>query len=237
MTYLAVIFLVGGLIFIHELGHLLAARAVGIRVARFSIGIGPVLWSFRRGGVEYAFSAIPFGGYVLPEVADADAFMNIPVRRRLAFLIGGPLANVLFAVPAFALLNSLSSGFTWFGALVAPWGQTVDVLGRIVASLPRVFAEPGNLSGVVGIVAEGGAMADAGLAGFVTFAIILSLNLAVLNLLPLPVLDGGKIVLSLLEKLHPAARRLHLPLNVAGAVLLVGLMVYTTVADIMRYFV
>ncbi len=64
MTILATIIVLGVLIFVHELGHFLAARSVGVRVERFSIGLGPRVWGFQRGETEYVLSAIPLGGYV-----------------------------------------------------------------------------------------------------------------------------------------------------------------------------
>src|SRR5438477_6109010 len=70
-VFLIVLFF-GGSIFVHELGHFLAARRRGVRVERFSIGFGPAIWS-RRGkdGVEYRLSWFPLGGYVLlPQLAD-----------------------------------------------------------------------------------------------------------------------------------------------------------------------
>ena len=64
MTILATIVVLGVLIFVHELGHFWAARSVGIRVERFSIGLGPRVYGFHRGDTEYVISAIPLGGYV-----------------------------------------------------------------------------------------------------------------------------------------------------------------------------
>jgi len=64
MTLLATLVVLGVLIFIHELGHFMAARSVGIRVERFSLGLGPKIFGFRRGETEYVISAIPLGGYV-----------------------------------------------------------------------------------------------------------------------------------------------------------------------------
>jgi regulator of sigma E protease len=64
MTVLATVVVLGVLIFVHELGHFLAARSVGIPVERFSIGFGPRLIGFTRGGTEYVISIIPLGGYV-----------------------------------------------------------------------------------------------------------------------------------------------------------------------------
>lgn len=63
-TILAFIVVLGVLIFVHELGHFMTAKAVDIEVPRFSIGLGPVLWGFRRGETEYVISWLPLGGYV-----------------------------------------------------------------------------------------------------------------------------------------------------------------------------
>ena len=61
----------GGSIFVHELGHFLAARRRGVKVERFSIGFGPKIASWERDGVEYRLSWLPLGGYVaLPQLAD-----------------------------------------------------------------------------------------------------------------------------------------------------------------------
>jgi len=63
-TILAFVFVLGVLIFVHELGHFIAARRIGVRVITFSLGFGPKLLSFRRGDTEYCVSVIPLGGYV-----------------------------------------------------------------------------------------------------------------------------------------------------------------------------
>src|SRR5258705_7610856 len=62
-TILAFLFVLGVLVFVHELGHFVAARRLGVRVLTFSLGFGPKLLSTRRGDTEYAISAIPLGGY------------------------------------------------------------------------------------------------------------------------------------------------------------------------------
>ena len=64
LTLVAFLVVIGVLIFVHELGHLVAAKAVDIQVPRFSIGFGPRIAGFRRGETEYVISALPLGGYV-----------------------------------------------------------------------------------------------------------------------------------------------------------------------------
>jgi len=103
----------GVLVVFHELGHYVVARIAGVKVLRFSVGFGRMIWSRRvgRDATEWAVSAIPLGGYV--KMADereghvdaADlprAFNRQPVWRRIAIVAAGPFANLLLAVLLFA---------------------------------------------------------------------------------------------------------------------------------------
>ena len=93
---LVALFALGFTIFIHELGHFLAARQRGLIITRFSIGFGPKLLGWTRNGVEYRLSAIPFGGYVaLPQLSDmgrlegneskTNAELDQPEKRKSAW--------------------------------------------------------------------------------------------------------------------------------------------------------
>src|SRR4051812_12274501 len=64
MPFVYFIVMVGVLVFVHELGHFLWAKLFGVRVLRFSLGFGPKIAGFHRGGTEYVLSALPLGGYV-----------------------------------------------------------------------------------------------------------------------------------------------------------------------------
>ncbi|HKB88984.1 MAG TPA: RIP metalloprotease RseP, partial [Opitutaceae bacterium] len=107
-VFLVILFF-GGSIFVHELGHFLAARRRGVHVDRFSIGFGPKIVSWVRNGVEYRLSWLPLGGYVaLPQLADlrgieGDATTDVeklpPVSytTKLIVFVAGAAFNVLFA--------------------------------------------------------------------------------------------------------------------------------------------
>jgi regulator of sigma E protease len=117
MTVLATIIVLGVLIFVHELGHFLAAKAVGVDVHRFSIGLGPKLIGFKRGDTEYVLSAIPLGGYVkMGGMADDEVtgrleggaaveprepspgdFDSKPVWARTIVISAGVIMNMIFA--------------------------------------------------------------------------------------------------------------------------------------------
>ena len=98
-TLLAFLFVLGVLIFVHELGHFVMARRVGVRVLKFSLGFGPRLVGFTRGDTEYVISAIPLGGYVKmagenpddPRSGRDDEFLSKSKWERFQILIMGPL--------------------------------------------------------------------------------------------------------------------------------------------------
>ena len=107
---LLVVLFFGASIFVHELGHFLAARWRGLQVERFSIGFGPKLWSRTINGVEYRISALPLGGYVsLPQLADmrgaegdskfsSDELPPISYSDKMYVSVAGAVFNVLFAL-------------------------------------------------------------------------------------------------------------------------------------------
>jgi regulator of sigma E protease len=111
-SILAFIFVLGVLIFVHELGHFLMARRIGVRVHTFSLGFGPKILSFKRGDTEYCVSAIPLGGYVKmagenPEDSRSgapDEFLSKTKWQRFQVLIMGPVMNLVLAVVVMALV-------------------------------------------------------------------------------------------------------------------------------------
>lgn len=102
------------LVVIHEFGHFWVARRCGVKVLKFSVGFGPVLWRYlAKDGTEYAISAIPLGGFVKMlderegEVDPAEltqAFNRQALSKRTAIVLAGPLANLIFAVFAYWLV-------------------------------------------------------------------------------------------------------------------------------------
>ncbi len=108
MTVILFLIVLAILIFVHELGHFLAARMFGIRVDEFSLGFGPKIWSKKKGETTYFLKAIPFGGYVKifgenpddESISGPDASRSIlhkPKWQQIVVLIAGIAFNIIFA--------------------------------------------------------------------------------------------------------------------------------------------
>jgi len=146
-TMLAFIVAIATLIAVHEYGHFIVARKLGVKVEKFSIGFGPALfsWRSRDGEVLYVIAAIPLGGYVkmlgeqpgeetIDEAERHRAFNEQPVWVRAAIAAAGPLFNFVFAIVAYMVI-------AWVGQLVVP-----PVVGEVYPASPAHTAgiEPGD---------------------------------------------------------------------------------------------
>jgi len=235
MGYISVILALGLLIFIHELGHFLTAMKLGVPIERFSLGFGPKLLSKRWRGVDFRISMIPFGGYVLPKVEDVDDFYSIPVRKRILFSLGGPAANFIAAYLLLLVMNLVQNGPKG-DILVAPMLQLGSMTWGVVIALGMLLKEPTAVSGAVGMVTQGGSFVGGSLMRLSVFTAFLSINLGLFNLIPIPALDGGKIVFALLEKVSLRTRKVQLPVTIVSILFLIALMGLTTVVDLVRIF-
>lgn len=114
MTIIAFIIVLGVLVFVHELGHFLAAKWSGVKVLEFSIGFPPRILSFIRGETRYTIGALPFGGYVKmlgeEEVSnDPRSFGKQSAWKRLLISIAGVVMNVLLAWLILSLLFAVGT--------------------------------------------------------------------------------------------------------------------------------
>lgn len=124
----------GMVVFIHELGHFLACKAVGVRVDRFALGFGPRLVGFRKGETDYCIKMLPLGGYVkMLGQEDFDAledggeakrdprsFLNKPIWARMVIVSAGVVMNIIFAAVLFVVV--CSAGIRFYAPVV---GDTV----------------------------------------------------------------------------------------------------------------
>ena len=158
MTILATIVVLGVLIFVHELGHFLAAKSVGIEVQRFSIGLGPTIFGFQRGETEYVISWVPLGGYVKMGGMDDEVMERLeggaeegaeggavdkPRQPRASDFDGKPIWARTFVISAGVIMNMLFA-FAVYTGVNAAWGLqelAEDRLGRVRAELLPPGAE------------------------------------------------------------------------------------------------
>ena len=134
---IACILLFSFAIFIHEFGHFVAAKLLGLRVDRFSIGFGPALWKKTIGEVEYRISAIPFGGYVsLPQLdpegtkaleggdaKDGETLKEASPLARIIVAFAGPFGNIVLAVVLAFVLSAVPGAH--FGEIPAEIGDVL----------------------------------------------------------------------------------------------------------------
>ena len=140
-TLLAFLFVLGVLVFIHELGHFLAARRLGVRVLTFSVGFGPKIFSLKRGDTEYCVSLLPLGGYVKmagespddPRTGAPDEFMSKSKWGRFQILVAGPLMNLVLAVVVMAVVLAQ-------GAEVPVYENQPPVVAGVESNSPAALA-------------------------------------------------------------------------------------------------
>ena len=140
-TLVAFLFVLGVLIFVHELGHFLAARRHGVRVLTFSLGFGPKILKFTRGDTEYCVSVIPLGGYGKmagaspedPRSGQPDEFLSKTKWQRFQILFAGPAMNILLAIVVLAFVLAQ-------GTDVPIYLDKPPVIGAVVPDSPAAQA-------------------------------------------------------------------------------------------------
>ena len=262
LTFLGIIVLV---IFVHELGHYLAARAMGVAVDVFSIGFGKTLLKKKLWGTEWRLSLIPFGGYIKPRGEndytnvrnDSQSFWEASPWRRAFIAVMGPVFNLLLPWPLYFMLLVGQP----YPDVVVPEGAQAGRIGVVEAAnyshkiatnmyssiwdaVVKPRTEPLSIKEVGGPVAvyefteqARKRSADTGDWGFlIDWIAFFSINLGVLNLLPIPVLDGGHISISIFEgvrgrKLKVKTRNI---LNLIGLVFVFGIFAMAITSDVVR---
>lgn len=138
VTFIAFIFVLGVLVFVHEFGHFAVAKLCGVGVYTFSLGFGRRIWGFEYGGTEYRLSLIPLGGYVKMvgqsdeleederdrEMPEAANFNNHPLWHRFLIVLAGPVMNILFAYAASPMIY-------WVGIEEEDWRSAAPVVGYV----------------------------------------------------------------------------------------------------------
>lgn len=146
----------GFLIFIHELGHFLAAKKAGIKVNTFSIGFGPKIFGFKRGETEYRLSVLPFGGYVQMEGENPNEqtgaegeFASASLGNRAFVVIAGPAVNLLFGVLIYWFVFSVGINADAIRLINGLTGQSIGLEDKGVQIGMMADDGPGAIGGMM----------------------------------------------------------------------------------------
>ena len=233
-----IIIMLGFLVFIHEGGHFLVAKLCKVKVNEFALGFGPTIFTKEKGGTKYALRLIPLGGFVSmegeQEHSDVDgSFSNASVWKRIAIVAAGGLVNIIFGLLIyFILLLTITDIYT---ALVS----VKDYLVLVFISLKDLFTGAVSADQMVGIVGISNIVVNtSGLKEYLSIMASISVSLGVTNLLPIPPLDGGKILIYLIEAIRrkPIKEKTELNIQAWGFAAIIALFIFVTYNDVLKIF-
>lgn len=259
LAIITFILVLGFLVLVHELGHFLTARRLKVGVEEFGLGLPPRLVGWTKKGVIYSLNAIPLGGFVKIKGEDGetknepDSFGGRPVWQRLIILVSGVIMNIaaawLILIFLFSAGMPADSSYRLQArpvpsAVAAGTKATFVYIGRISQAFGGIIAgvwrgqELGDkLGGPVAIAAATGDVVALGWRYVLLFTAVLSLNLAIINILPFPALDGGRVLFLIIEKIRgrPSRKQTEEWSHRLGFALLMLLAVFITYHDIARF--
>ncbi|MBN1278169.1 MAG: site-2 protease family protein [Chlorobiaceae bacterium] len=245
VSLFAFIFVVSLVVLVHEFGHFLAARKAGVPVYEFSIGFpfSPRIATFcRHKETAFTLRLLPLGGFVsFSADGDEDACKLLGTSRlsRASIMAGGPLFNVVFAFLVFIPAFMVKDGVFLLQAAQSSANALFMVVSGTLSMLGHLFAGQGSaesLSGPLGIAMMAGQAANGGVADLLFFTGVLSISLGIMNLVPFPGLDGGQLMMVLIEAVRnrPLSAKAYQVINVAGIILIFGLSIVITWHDIVK---
>ena len=239
ISALKIIILLGFLVLIHEGGHFLVAKLFKIKVNEFAIGFGPRIFAKEKGETIYALRLIPLGGFVIIEGEEersekAGSFSQASIPKRIAIVAAGGLVNIIFGVVLYYIISSISLNSMYLGLI-----DTKDFIISIFDSIRLLFTGSISMNQMTGIVGISDIVVNTnGIMNYLYIMALISASLGITNLLPLPPLDGGKIVIYLIEAIRrkPMKEETELRIQSLGFSLLILLAIFVTYNDIVRIF-
>lgn len=244
-----IIFLLGFLILIHEGGHFAVAKLCKVRVNEFAIGFGKVIWQKQGKETKYSLRLIPLGGFCSMEGEDAESdaegsFSKASVWKRMAIVVAGATVNIVFGIFVyFILVSTVGIQFldpakdTFFNRIYYGAKGTGEFIATIFASIKMLFTgglQTDQMVGIVGISEV--VVKTSGIINYVYLLAVISVSLGVTNLLPIPALDGGKILILFIEvfRRKPMKLETEAKIQLIGFSILMALTIFVTYNDILR---
>lgn len=232
-------------IVVHEFGHYLAAIKLGVKVREFSIGFpfSPrIATLFRHRETEFTVRLLPLGGFVSfssNDDADSPRFLKTGRWKRAIISAAGPAFNIAFAFLILAPAFFFGKGLPVYDSLALSASSIIDGFSgllNIVVSFITGAGSINQLSGPIGIAHIAGKAAKTGFFDLLYFTGLLSLSLGIFNLLPLPALDGGHLVILLIEsiKKRTMTDRAYQVIGIAGISFFLILTAVVSYKDILK---
>jgi regulator of sigma E protease len=245
ISFLAFIAVFSVVVLVHELGHFMAARRSGVKVYEFSIGFpfSPRLFTlFRHKETAFTLRLLPLGGFVRfskDENDEAKDLFEASHVNRALIMSAGSSFNMVFAFLIFIPVFMFGKDLPFMDALSVSAKMLWGILSGTVSFLLNILSGHGGmegLSGPVGIAVMAGKAASKGFLNLFYFTGVLSMSLGIMNLFPLPGLDGGKLLMLFIETVRrkPLRLKTHQAFNLIGLALFIVLSVLVTYRDIVR---
>ena len=237
ISAIKIIFLLGFLIFIHEGGHFTVAKLCNVKVNQFAIGFGPKIIEYQGKETLYALRLIPLGGFVSMEGENEDstderAFNKATIPKRIAIVVAGAAINIIFGLIIYFILASFIYGNIGLG---------IKALGNyafaLIESIKMLFTGNVGINDLTGPVGISGVISQtSNLKEYLYMMSIISTSLGITNLLPVPALDGGKIVILIIEAIRkkPLKQETEIQIQLLGFSLLIVLALVVTYNDVVR---
>ncbi len=246
ITALKIIFLLGFLVLIHETGHYTVAKLCKIRVNEFAIGFGPKIWSKKGKETDYELRLIPLGGFVKLEGEEEesekkDSFSKASIPKRIAVVAAGALVNIIFGILAYGILIfiryliSVNANFT--EAIQYSFRAILELIKNMGLGILQIFTGNVKMNDMVGPIGISGMVSKtSGLTEFIYLLSIISVSLGITNLLPIIPLDGGRIVLLIIEGIRkkPLNKNVEASIQSFGFIALIIFSVIVAFNDIAR---
>ncbi len=245
VSLLAFIIVFTLIVVVHEFGHFIAARKAGIKVYEFSIGFpfSPrIITLFRHKETAFTVRLLPLGGFVSFSKdggEDNNTLFEASYSKRAVILSAGSLFNILFAFLVFVPVFAIAKHLSLIDAIGLSANTVWEIFSGTITFILNIFTGHGTmdgLSGPVGIAAIAGKAASKGIVNLLYFTGVLSMSLGIMNLLPLPALDGGHLIMLLIESVRkkPISPKAYQLATVIGLTLFFVLTVAVTYKDVAR---
>ena len=226
------------LVIIHEGAHFATSKLCKVKVNEFSIGFGKVLWSKQGKETKYSLRLIPLGGFVglegEEEHSDEEgSFSKAGLLKKIAIISAGAVTNIIFGIVVYFILILVLYN------LETAIHSTSNFIGIFFNSIKMLFtghATINDLAGPIGVATI--VSKTSGITDFIYLLSVISLSLGFTNLLPIPPLDGGKLVIYIVEGIirRPLKEEISLRIQTLGLMFILGLSVFVMYNDVMRIF-